>query len=356
MNVKKSRKAKRRPLAKRTQTTKNPAPKKNGIIFQAVPNDRKVTAIVTPQGEPSVIFPGRVLLTDEMKERLTDRCSAFWHPGGKEQRTQKFDWIVNTLADPDRYSNALTYLNDQLANHPLPVFNNPSCILETARDVVWRKLSDVSNLIAPRCVRFLATHPDHFRDAFERGNFEYPVLVRPAGTHTGDNLILIDSDRNWDRIHKIAWGGREIYLTQWVDFRSENGDWRKLRLAITPEGIHLRHILFGSSWLIHAVERSDVEVERELEILMNAEEWQALQKLGADIRQRVGLDFFGVDLGWKSDTEFVLFEANASMSILSYRNVPTYRRHDYVASLRRIEDDVWRTLSRFSGPLRSKNE
>ncbi len=90
-------------------------------------------------------------------------------------------------------------------------------------------------------------------------------------------------------------------------------------------------------------------VQKEVGILKHAGEWEKLQQLGKSIREKVGLDFFGVDIGWKSDTEFVLFEANATMSILSYRLMPEFQRDVYVNNIKNIEKDVWQTLEATTG-------
>jgi hypothetical protein len=347
--VKKNRKTRRKPKSPRGTPA---ADTRTGILFHALPTNRSINVTVTPAGNPSMIFPGRVLLTPPMKSALTKHAAEYWHPGGKEQKARKFDWIINTLADPDRYTDALEYLETHLKTRPMPVFNHPSAVLATRRDIIWKRLSGVENLIAPKCERFTPTHPDHFRAAFDRGGFSYPVLVRPAGSHTGTDLVLIEGDSDWDKVFEISWGGQDIYMTQWEDFQNADGDWPKLRLTITPTHVRLRHILYGDGWLIHAAERDAEKAERELAILLNTDGWTTLQKLGADIRDRVGLDYFGVDLGWKSDTEFVLFEANASMSILSTSNMPTHRQEDYVSVLKLIESDVWEALSNFCGVAR----
>ncbi len=345
--MKPNRKARRRSIAKHRSPVEASPRRKPGLLFNALPSNREITAKLTPEGKPSMVFPGRIVLTNAMKTELTKHATDYWHPGN-DQWENGVDWVVNMLAEPDRYVDALQHFDQKLIGKSLPVFNHPRAILDTQRDVVWKRLADVDSLIAPRCDRFVATHPHQFREAFAQGGFDFPVLIRPAGSHTGNDLIIIESKRDWDKIYSISWSGREMYMAQWVDFQSANGDWPKLRLSITRDSIRVRHILFGDSWLVHASERDAETVERELEVLLGADNWPILQKLGDDIRQRIGLDFFGVDLGWKSETEFVLFEANASMSILSNQNMPVHRREDYVASLQLIEDDIWRALSQFA--------
>ena len=318
--------------------------KQDGLFFQAVPSNSVVSLALQSSANPQVVWPGRTVFTDKMKTSLSRCTKNFWYPNTDDISLPRSHWVVNGLAEADRYPHALKYLAGQVEETGVAVFNSPQAVLDSRRDRSAQRLNGIVNLIVPQTRRFRPTHTDQFKQVFASGGFEFPVLIRPAGTHTGKSLIKIDGPGDWDKIHVIPWGGTRVYMTQWMDFRSSAGEWRKLRLSITPQAIRLRHILYGTDWLIHSVQRSLDEVEREMEVLLNADDWEAMQQLGADIRDRVGLDFFGVDLGWKSDSEFVLFEANASMSILSYHNMPESRRADYVGNLKKIEKDVWRSL------------
>ena len=320
--------------------------------MEAVPDDLSVRLAPRKQGGPIVIWPGRTVLTSQMRQRLADRADEYWFPNGGFGDLKGYSWAINLLGDPDRYSQALEFLSQELGIKGKSVFNPPDIILRTRRDRVWKELQHIENLVAPRCERFLAPHPNRFTEVFEQYAFEYPVLIRPEGSQTGKHLIRIDSRQDWDKVHSVPLGGRYVFMTQWVDFRISENTWPKLRLSITPGKVRLRHILYGNTWMVHSMERDAETAERELEVLLKADQWEALQKLGKEIHKALPLDFFGVDIGWKSDDEFVLFEANANMTILSVRGMPQHRRADYMANLMRIEADVWGALEAVAGPLR----
>jgi hypothetical protein len=330
--------------------SKSPDRTNEGLVFSAIPSNHQITTLLKPEKlTPTIVWPGRTILTAEMKRILANKSREIWHSTSSETRIGPKKWIVNILADPDRYPHALRFLAEKTAGSETKIFNHPNAVLGTRRDKISNTLSGIQNLTAPKCIQFRPTHPNHFQDAFLRGGFEYPVLIRPSGSQTGQNLLCIETRNDWDKIHSIPWGGCSIFMAQWVDFQSSDNEWRKLRLSITPYGVRLRHILFGSSWLIHSVERDEAMVQKEVDVLKSAGEWENLQKLGTAIREKVGLDFFGVDIGWKSDTEFVLFEANATMSILSYRLMPKFQRDVYVNNIKKIEKDVWQSLEATTG-------
>lgn len=320
--------------------------KKDGLVFKAVPKNGQVRVELTSENQFRLVFPARLQITDSMSQIIEKSAEAFWFPTHHSISNICPRWIINELADADQYLDAVRYLDHELRDVEIPVFNAPAGILQTQRQIVWRELQDIPNLVTPKCVRFRPGLPNHFLQVYEQEGFSYPVLIRPVGSHTGADLVIIEKEEDWGRIFSIPWGGSEIYMTQWVDYQSDKGEWRKLRMVITPDRIGLRHVLFGKDWLVHAMERGHEEVERELEIVQSSDSWEAFQEIGSQIRDRVNLDYFGADLGYKSETEFVLFEANASMSILSKANTPEYRQDEYFANISALERDVWRAISR----------
>ena len=339
---KRKQKPQRRPKQAAVKT-----PQSKGLLYKAIPSHAEVRARMTDRGSPAMVFPGRLVFSNPLEVALEKRAGTFWHVSGNEPEPAQTDWVINLLADADHYPLALGYLAKNYADQGIRVFNPPEAVMRTRRHAVPHFLAGIDNLTVPRCERFLATDPKHFLQAFELGKFTFPVLIRPAGSHTGKELLVIESQEDWHKIYTIPWGGRDVYITQWTDFQSAEGEWRKLRLSITREGVRLRHILYGDGWLVHATTRGPEEVEKELEVLLSDDKWEVIQKLGQDIRKCLGMDWVGADVGWKSDDEFVLFEANASMSILSQANMPEFRRDDYLASWKRVEKDVEIALGRF---------
>lgn len=318
-----------------------------GLIYHALPSDGKMTVRLKDDGLPQMVYPSRISLTQKMRDRLDRKGESYWFPRPDPIASFAPKWIVNMLADADIYPHGLQALDAFLKEHPVPVFNHPLGVLKSRRDYVWSQLRGIPHLVTPKCVRFFANSPNAFLRAFDKAGFSFPVLLRPIGSHTGTDLIRIDSNEDWPKIFSIPWGGREMYMTQWVDFRSERGDWCSLRLCLTPDKVFLRRALFSDTWLIHIAERTEPEVDRELDLIEKAEDWPALLAVGAAIRERLGLQYCGVDLGCRSDTEFVLFEANPSMNIVTSVVSEQYRRLEYEARVKMIERELWHQLDRF---------
>ena len=168
--------------------------------------------------------------------------------------------------------------------------------------------------------------------AAERAGLAFPLIVRLAGTHSGRILGLFDSP---DEMRSGMGQGGDLILTEFVDFRSPDGLYRKYRFFFLGRHIIFRHMLVSDHWNVHAKDRMRYMFERPELRAEEAGLFEAPEgKLPADnirtleaIRDRMPLDFFGLDCGIMPDGRLVLFEANATMSFFPFMDAPEF---DYV--------------------------
>ena len=116
--------------------------------------------------------------------------------------------------------------------------------------------------------------------------------------------------------------GVDHIATEFVDFQNDDGLYRKYRVYFVGQQMIYRHKIISDNWNVHGKDRERVMADRpdllEEESSLFAtpdgafspEVKQAL--LG--IRERIDLDFFGIDFGIAPDGRVLLFEANATMS------------------------------------------
>ena len=226
--------------------------------------------------------------------------------------------LVNHMADPDICRGALESAARLVAEAARPCFNHPTRVLETARHDVAHKLADIGNLIVPKTVRVVSGTPDSVRDAIRCDGLRYPVLVRVAGTHAGKALIRIDGPQALDDVQQLNAGSAPVYVTEFRDYASRDGRYRKFRVAVIGEEILLRHCIIADHWLLHAPKRAADTADEERALFETFDgPWSAhLHPLFREIGRRLGLDYFGVDCSVDDEGRALLFEANACMSIL----------------------------------------
>ncbi len=324
-------------------------PIQRGLIIRALPEVNSLISRLNKDGTPNIGTPNSMLLTPLMLKQLGAHSEALWLPNVSRDKLKQAHWIVNLCADADDYGQSMHQLAEMLDGLDVPVFNHPKDVLASRRDTSASLLQDIPGFNAPQCQRFRPKHPRDFEKVFEEFGFSYPVILRTWASQTGTNQILIENENDWARIHSIPWGGQYMFMTQWVDFSNENGDWVKARVVITPEKVGVRHTYIGQSWKVHAEDRSDERIDRELARTLNPDRWPHFIRLGEEIRKRIPLSCIGVDVGWKSESETVLFEANAAMSILTGHKTPEYRRMDFGTAIHRSEDQIWDALISVTG-------
>jgi hypothetical protein len=237
--------------------------------------------------------------------------------------------ILNLITDPDQNPKTLENLGKLLREYSGPVINRPEAVMRSTRDRVARLLDGTPGLIAPKTIRVRNAKADLVAGAIERSGMNFPLIVRLAGTHTGLIVGLFD---NIDDVRAAITQSGDHIVTEFVDFRSEDGLYRKYRAFFIGEQVIFRHMLVSDAWSVHASDRMRFMAGRP-ELL--AEE-QAMFERGSGalppgvmdtleaIRTRTPLDYFGMDFGVMPDGRVVLFEANATMNFFPFLPDPRF--------------------------------
>lgn len=316
--------------------------RKTGFFFRALPDSGKVDARIGPDGQIRLGFPNCFIPSPRIEKLLSAATTPLFHPlpRGAKLTLPPGAWMVNFCADGDEYAGAMAYLGGLLRDTGMPCFNPPEGVMNSRRDRVAALAEGTPHLTVPRCVRFAPKLPADFEATFADHGFAYPVLVRPAASQSGTHLVKIDSAADWDKVHTIPWGGRTLFMTQFVDFAGEDGSYLKIRAVCAGDRIVIRHTLFGSDWIVHAMDRTPEVTDREFDTHAALYANPAFTAVVREVKARLGLDFFGIDMGMIAPDRFVLFEANAAMSILSRAHMPEYRRADYERILTNVEEAV----------------
>ena len=300
----------------RVQLTK----KRPGITFKAIPDSGKIAVKSGKKGAPEYIWRNTLILPDSIREKLRKTSVSFLYPPHDPIEYKGVSWIINTCTDADEYRNSLIGL-DEAFGSTANILNHPRSICMSRRDLSANLLSGIPNLIVPRCVQFVANDTNSFQRAFEKNSFDYPVIVRPATSQTGEGMLKIDHPFDWPKVYQSHWYMKPHFMTQFIDFKQKNGRYLKIRIAVIGDKISLRAYGEDTQWRlghsgIGEEEMSTSESWKQLVHQYDAfPSWESANKVGHEIRKRANLDFFGIDLGVIDRNTFVLFEANASMTM-----------------------------------------
>ncbi len=228
--------------------------------------------------------------------------------------------VVNLISDVDQAAAVLPLAADLVERLGKPTANDPRKILRTTRDAVAELLTGIENCRIPKILRHQAGSQlgiDDLQAAFPSLS---PILVRPVGTHGGDDFEKID--RVADLAAYLARpADTDRYFIEYADYRSADGHFRKYRFIFVDGQILPYHLAIGNDWKVHHVntdmanqewmQREEAAFLDDPACVFNPEHYQALR----EIQQRMELDYFGIDCGVDTNGDLLVFEVNASMLV-----------------------------------------
>jgi hypothetical protein len=231
------------------------------------------------------------------------------------------------ITDADQNGAVLELLDKAVRGSRVPLLNHPARVRCTTREAIAKLLDGIDQLVVPRVRKIRSASTQVLRGQEQSGAMAFPAILRRAGTHGGKVVGVVSSPHDADPAERNADG---YYLTEFVDFKSADGLYRKYRVFVFGGTPVFRHMLISDAWTVHMADRERFMMARP-ELI---EESQSLYEGGVDslppqvrsvlndVDKRLGLDFFGVDFGILPDGRLVLFEANATMNFFPVSTDP----------------------------------
>lgn len=270
------------------------------------------------------------LLGSEVRTDRLNMTRHFFRQSWRPALAQ-YDYVFNLITDPDQNPHVLDNLSRLLRNYRGRVINPPAAVLRTTRDKVAARLAGTPGLVVPKVVRFKVARAEAAVAQIARSGLAYPLIVRRAGTH-GGHILGLCSDAG--EVTACIAPGADHFVTEFIDYQSPDGLYRKARIFFIGSHIILRHRVALDGWNVHAgdghkymLDRPELLAEEDRAMTVPEGDFPAaVHGILREIRQRIGLDFFGVDFGLLRDGRMLLFEANATMNFLPFE---TDARFDY---------------------------
>ena len=279
------------------------------------PADFRVLALYAPFGGNT---PTEYLFKDTVHDTDTLALFASREYDGELFR-QNVQVVVNLISDADQAEAVLPLAADLADRLDRPIVNHPRKIQRTTRDAVAELLAEIPGCRIPKVLR-LKAGADLSIATLRSAVPSTSVLARPVGTHGGDDFEKIE-----DPAELTAFLAQrpdaDHYLIEYVDYRSDDGHFRKYRFIFVGDQVLPYHLAIGNDWKVHHVSTDMVNqlwMQREEEAFLqdpttvfHAGHYQALRA----IQHCIGLEYFGIDCGLDRDGNLVVFEVNASMLV-----------------------------------------
>ena len=252
---------------------------------------------------------------------LFDRKSTTWHKFyllGERQFTNlqlpPHDIIFNAIAEADDAIAPLKLCEQLAAIENKPIINKPASVLRTNRAELPAWLQSAGCHVPPSAR--LTREQVHAREL----PFAAPLVIRPVGSHAGRGLEKIDHldelDGYLERFESAL-----FYVTAFVDYRNEDGYFRKYRIIVVDGVPFPFHMAISQNWMVHYYNAPMAD-----NAWMRAEEehWMASfenaftlaqQRSLRDMASALDLEYFGVDCAIGPDGRVLVFEADPGVIV-----------------------------------------
>jgi tetratricopeptide (TPR) repeat protein len=257
-----------------------------------------------------------------------------------------FDLVFNAIGDADLAPAIKPPVARLLRERAGQVLNDPARVALTRRCDVAGLLAGIPGVVVPQAIRHDGAG-ESLAEAMTAAAMQLPVLVRPLGSHGGEGVRRIDTAEALAELPRTA-----SYLTQFVDYASGDGWYRKYRVIFVDGRPYPYHLAISRDWLVHywtaGMQQDAARREEERRFLADpaaAIGSSAMTALGL-IGTRLGLDYAGIDFGILRDGAVVVFEANATMLVHPERDACFAYREAAVARIQAAFDALLVTRAR----------
>ena len=263
---------------------------------------------------------------------------------------QNIQLVVNLVSDADQTEALLPLAADLVDRFGLPVVNHPRKVQQTTRDAVADLLAEIPGCRVPQALRLKAGAERSEMAMKAMLPFASSWLARPVGTHGGDDFEKVENMAALSAFLSQR-PDHDHYLIEYIDYVSADGHFRKYRFIFVDDQILPYHLCIGRDWKLHHIntdmahqpwmQQEEAAFLNDPAAVFTPAQMQALQV----IRERVGLDYFGIDCGLDMAGNVVVFEVNASM-LVHARNEGFLYKDPAVRRIKLAYDAMLRKLAR----------
>ena len=230
------------------------------------------------------------------------------------------DVAIVIASDSEECRDALDIIDRAAARWPRPMLNPPRLVCNLDRDKLHQLLRGIEGLDIPatECVTRaqlseIAQSSILFADI--AAELEFPIIVRPRGSHAGVGLAKVD-DRAAIARYLAERPEQEFFVSRFVDYADDDGFFRKYRIVVVDGRPYACHMAIADRWDIWYLNAgmafSESKRREEEDFMRSFDSAFAVRHRGAlaAMIDRVGLDYFTIDCAENKRGELLIFEAD----------------------------------------------
>ena len=234
------------------------------------------------------------------------------------------DVLMVAISESDEARGLLVALEQTLAGWPKPVINLPQHIPTTGRAAASALLQNAPGLLMPPTLQasraaLLAIAQGDARMAELFDGCDFPVILRPLGSHAGRDLDKLDTPADVAAyLARVA--GDAFFLSRFIDYSGKDGLFRKFRVALIDGAPYACHMAVSSHWMVHYVNAGMYEDAgkraEEASFMTHFDDFARRHQAALDaIYQRTQLDYVCIDCAETPDGRLFVFEIDHAMVV-----------------------------------------
>ena len=230
------------------------------------------------------------------------------------------DVAIVIASDSEECREALRKIDRATSRWPRPLLNPPQLVRNLGRDKLHGLLCDIQGLDIPATACLTRAQLSEVAGldaglAEFAAELQFPMIVRPCGSHAGVGLAKIDNRAMIGR-YLADRPEQEFFVSRFVDYAGDDGLFRKYRIVLVDGRPYACHMAVADRWDIWYLnagmalsESKRLEEER---FMRTFDSDFALRHQGAlaAMADRIGLDYFTVDCAENKNGELLIFEAD----------------------------------------------
>lgn len=230
------------------------------------------------------------------------------------------DVLFVAIGQTDENQPLLEQLDALVKLSPHAVLNQPGRIARLSRNEVSSRLRSAPGVEIPLTIRVdrqslqrIQHGEQSIGELLENGDF--PVIVRPVGSHGGEKLARIDKPESMAN-YLGSLPDKEFYVARFVDYRGPDGLYRKCRIALIAGQPFACHLALSENWMIHYKTAGMAEsaekrtVEASFMASFDHDFARRHQPAFRAIGERMGLDYLVIDCAEAPSGDLLVFEAD----------------------------------------------
>ena len=232
------------------------------------------------------------------------------------------DLILVAIGESDESGALLDQLAGLSKLSTKPVINAPDKIRALTRNRVATLLKSVPGTVMPATARVerepllkVAEEKRLLGEILDQGR--YPIIARPVSSHGGKNLSRIDNAPDL-AAYVADLPDAEFYISNFIDYRSADGQFRKIRVVMFEGRPFACHMAISSNWMVHYFNADMVSspAKRDEEAAFMKAFHETFSEKHKDslasIYRLLGLDFIVLDCAETQDGTLLIFEADTA--------------------------------------------